>query len=399
VQIEALQSTLDTAQASFNVTSDAFRNAYDVVQASISAERAIGVARYEASISSLDARIKSATQNVDGLRGVFDLLDGALSGRVLENRAIQMRQLAAAQSFLQGQNGAIPADQDRLAKALDLAGGDNTQFYTNATDYARDFLKTSAAIAKMRDTAETQLTDGERTIAVLEATKSAREVQHAAFMASLDAQAAKAEEVYQTALGNVVAVMAVDASINDLSRIALQFTAEQVALQELTDRTNAQIAILEGEAKAQVAILNEQLVTARTQVEIAEGTYNATLSITEAIDGLSREIGLFLASTASVSVASVPAFASGGTHRGGLARVGESDMELVAPSRIYSGSETRAMLDNREVVRELRELRREVAQLRDENTQLGKQTSNNTRKTADITKQNYLDRKAAEALL
>ena len=60
----------------------------------------------------------------------------------------------------------------------------------------------------------------------------------------------------------------------------------------------------------------------------------------------------------------IPAFAQGGTHRGGLARVGENDIELVAPSRIYNPADTKAMLDNRAVVKELRELRKEVAELR-----------------------------------
>ncbi|WP_146038595.1 hypothetical protein [Paracoccus sp. SY] len=59
-----------------------------------------------------------------------------------------------------------------------------------------------------------------------------------------------------------------------------------------------------------------------------------------------------------------PAFATGGTHRGGPAYVGEKDLELVAPSRIYSPRETKAMLDNREVVAELKSMRSEMSELR-----------------------------------
>lgn len=65
-----------------------------------------------------------------------------------------------------------------------------------------------------------------------------------------------------------------------------------------------------------------------------------------------------------------PAFARGGTHKGGPAYIGENDLELVAPSRVYSPSETRDMLDNRQVVAELRALRQELAATRAENTQL-----------------------------
>lgn len=80
----------------------------------------------------------------------------------------------------------------------------------------------------------------------------------------------------------------------------------------------------------------------------------------------------------------IPAFANGGTHRGGLARVGENDIELVAPSRIYNPRETRAMLDNREVVAELRGLRREVAELRDDNQQLMLANIKHSKRIADV---------------
>ncbi|MBY6135033.1 phage tail length tape measure family protein [Nocardioides marinus] len=66
----------------------------------------------------------------------------------------------------------------------------------------------------------------------------------------------------------------------------------------------------------------------------------------------------------------IPAFANGGTHRGGLARVGENDIELVAPSRIYNPRETRAMLDNRDVVAELRKANTRLESLEDSTQQL-----------------------------
>lgn len=72
----------------------------------------------------------------------------------------------------------------------------------------------------------------------------------------------------------------------------------------------------------------------------------------------------------------VPAFAAGGWHQGGLRLVGEEGPELEAtgPARIYSATQTRAMLsgggDTAEVVAELRALRAEHAAMRSENTQL-----------------------------
>lgn len=59
-----------------------------------------------------------------------------------------------------------------------------------------------------------------------------------------------------------------------------------------------------------------------------------------------------------------PAFAKGGTHTGGPAIIAENAPELVAPSKIYNGSQTRAMLDNSGVVRELQRVRAELAEMK-----------------------------------
>jgi TP901 family phage tail tape measure protein len=99
-----------------------------------------------------------------------------------------------------------------------------------------------------------------------------------------------------------------------------------------------------------------------------------------ALDGPERAAA---ASEAGLNPFGVPGFARGGLHRGGLRIVGENGPELEATgaARIYSSSDTRAMLDNREVVAELRRLRREVSDLRDENTQLLIAGNRNTKDT------------------
>lgn len=89
----------------------------------------------------------------------------------------------------------------------------------------------------------------------------------------------------------------------------------------------------------------------------------------------------------------LPAFANGGTHMGGPAYIGEDDLELVAPSRVYSPSETRDMLDNRLLVAEVKALRADLATYHNEDRQLGMGTESNTRKIV-----NRLDRAFADGL-
>jgi hypothetical protein len=66
--------------------------------------------------------------------------------------------------------------------------------------------------------------------------------------------------------------------------------------------------------------------------------------------------------SAETALRNTPGFATGGTHLGGLRIVGENGPELEAtgPSRIFSHRQSRAILDNSEVVRELQALRREM---------------------------------------
>jgi hypothetical protein len=77
---------------------------------------------------------------------------------------------------------------------------------------------------------------------------------------------------------------------------------------------------------------------------------------------------------------SVPSFANGGVHGGGLRLVGESgpELEVTGPSRIFNSNDTMSMLSNAPVVLELRKLKREFEQMRDEQRQLGIQTAANT---------------------
>jgi|AntRauTorckE5430_2_1112549.scaffolds.fasta_scaffold01689_2 TP901 family phage tail tape measure protein len=96
----------------------------------------------------------------------------------------------------------------------------------------------------------------------------------------------------------------------------------------------------------------------------------------------------------------VPAFATGGTHMGGLRMVGENgpELEVTGPSRIYSAPQTRAMMsggDNARLEMLVEKLTMEVARMRDENTQLAKNRGTDLRRIRLIEER----RAAAEELL
>lgn len=109
-----------------------------------------------------------------------------------------------------------------------------------------------------------------------------------------------------------------------------------------------------------------------TLAAIESASASAEKVISDAIyaTGTSNLAGL-RAVIAAIQGKTVPAFATGGLHTGGLRLVGENGPELEAtgPSRIYNAQQTRSLLtgaDNTALVAELRALRAEVADLRAE---------------------------------
>ena len=64
----------------------------------------------------------------------------------------------------------------------------------------------------------------------------------------------------------------------------------------------------------------------------------------------------------------VPAFATGGSHTGGLRLVGENgpEIEATGPSRIFSNSDTKKMLDNTETTKEISMMRSDMGNLMSE---------------------------------
>jgi hypothetical protein len=140
--------------------------------------------------------------------------------------------------------------------------------------------------------------------------------------------------------------------------------------------------------------LLDSIDTALAQLE--GSTKSAEQVIAQAInDGTASQLTGLRAIVAALRGESVPAFATGGSFGGGLRLVGENgpELEVTGPSRIYSASQTAAMLGgggSGAMVAELRALRAELRALRAES----QATAGHTAKTA-----RHLDRMSADGLL
>jgi hypothetical protein len=142
----------------------------------------------------------------------------------------------------------------------------------------------------------------------------------------------------------------------------------------------AQFAILTAQAKAGDSAALGRLPEITRAIEEAALTSAKTsreLAYTRAM------LAVSLSDTVTSLGGTVPAFAAGGLHSGGLRLVGENgpELEITGPARYYSAAETSSMMGGG-MVDELRGLREEVAMLRAE----ARATAINTGRTQDIMK-------------
>jgi len=150
----------------------------------------------------------------------------------------------------------------------------------------------------------------------------------------------------------------------------LEFGVEYQGIFDVSASQLAQLAQMSGVALRSTsgAIKTSDIVRRETEAALrAIGSLGALERIGRNFD---------LSSEYWSGAVSVPGFASGGMHMGGLRMVGENGPELEATgaARIYSATQTRAMMGgNTEKLEELVvKLTEEVARMRDENTQLVK---------------------------
>jgi hypothetical protein len=142
----------------------------------------------------------------------------------------------------------------------------------------------------------------------------------------------------------------------------------------------AQFAILTAQARAGDTEAIAKLPTISRALEDATRLYATSASDVAYIRAV---LANSLSDTVTTLGGTVPAFANGGMHSGGIRLVGENgpELEVTGSARYYSASQTQSML-NSEIVAEIRALREEVSLLRAE----ARATAVNTGRTQDLFK-------------
>jgi ribosomal protein L29 len=304
-------------------------------------------ASMERVVSSLEAGLDSARRKADASRQVFDALDNALRDRSLIPSGGEFANRQAAMSYLTGGG----TDAEKLTSALSVLSEPSEQLFGSFQDYARDFAKTTNAIQQSRDLAEATMSADERTVVLMES--------------QIEQSRASAERQIQN-LQNLLTVneevLTVEQALEEY--LAAQATYEQVQKQH-------------EELLAQFPQLTETFMSVADAILELKSAIAAQTSAQNALNDMLAEAN---------AVSSVPAFAAGGVHSGGMRLVGESgpELEVTGPSRIYSNRDTANMFRDPQLATSVDDLRREVSGMRSEQLQIQVEISKNVKRVYDI---------------
>lgn len=348
----ALADAERALRAAFQAEETRIRDAY---ANQINAARA----QADAARASAQASSAAAQERVQLRQSIADALERAYRDRRVLDAMGEMNRLNAGTAFLRAAVAMGGTDDlIGLQSALDAVADPSTALFGSFKDYQHDFNVNTNLIAELKDLNEGQLSVEMRTLRGIENTVDAvgraGDRQVSALEASRDAQLSAMSSQMNALLGIDTSVLSVEDAIRNLK--FAQDAAKKAA--DATKPRDSGTEFAAGSIAAQInQIFIEELGRAAAQagIEYYLGDYRSGQSL----DDIRRSInnsaeGILFDETG------VPQYAEGGTHSGGWRMVGERgpELEYTGPSRIYSNSDTRAMLDRGEE----RELLREISQ-------------------------------------
>lgn len=324
-EVDAAQAAQDLAKA-LQAAQAATDAAYAQLQQSITAEKAVLQKAYDERVAAAQAaaqrEIDAQQDRLTAITGIFNALDAAIGSTRAETLELTRARRAAGQVYLQNALAAGRAGQS-------LAG----------------FTGLESALQAVAEPSEDLYTTFE---------------QYA-----ID-QARTASDIV---------------NLRDLA--AGQMSAAEMTLRAINAASDAQLKAMREKHEADLEALDQTLAYWRQQIDIARGTYNATVSVGQAINALRSQLAAEAAARAAVN----------GSHATGLASVPFDGYvaELHAGERvltaqdnaIFSSGAWARNTDDGAVVGELQQLRAEVNSLRAEHARYMSESNRNTGTAAD----------------
>lgn len=262
-RIYALQDEKRAVDALRTAAGDAF----SMLRRSVDAERKDAQIAFDKLMAGLQESIDKTATRVSDLQSLSQALRGANVSGVADmqrpgRRAAADAQITAALAIARA-SGVLPKADD-LKDALAAVAEDNADQFSSFVDYQRAQLLTANHIEELAGITDTELTVAQRTLASLEAQKTAAQAQFDAQMAKYDEMLAKAQEQLD--------------AINGIGQVQPLLTAFNNFASSIAD------------ALGNKTIAGQPSVTGKTQIE---SLYNTLLGRTSDAAGLAYYLDLY----------------------------------------------------------------------------------------------------------
>ncbi|MDH0896357.1 MULTISPECIES: hypothetical protein [unclassified Pseudomonas] len=407
----SLQAAQQQREATLAANQAEAEAAFGVVQRSISAEQRRLTAEYQAKVKEMDAQAQAYAQaaqasataranslqssasmagdRVQSLESLVGALDSALE-RLRDTSEETTKQLRAqAVATLEQALAGVRAGQSvlnfsGLEEALERASELDGETFASLEDFKREQGRTANMVAELRGVADKQLTNEERVLKSLEdqlsvarSSASSTGSYQSAARAALDREYELAMQALQTELDEAQRQM--DA-LNGIDNSVMSVVD---AVNAMSSSVTAALKFMGDKAPAATGDNTAQMVD-RMYKAIAGFAPDAG-GIHFWVDQLTTGKSTYAEFIKALEGARVPAFATGGLHTGGLRLVGENgpELEVTGPSRIYSASQTAAMLSSG-ATEEVRALRSDFAGMSDALRSIAKHTQQTARRVETL---------------
>lgn len=394
------------------LVNDAFSSLKESVQVELDAVSKT----YNARVSALSLETDAIKKNISALstmrtalQSTYDTITASTSNPLIRYTSGQ----STLQSILSSYRLGIAPVQSDIDRALRDVSVNDQAYYASFEDYSRDQAITSGIIAQIMALTDDSLSIEDRTLAAIDAQLNELKRQYDLDVSALNQTLDSYQQQVNAINGVNTSVLSVQEAIASLaSAISGAMSASRAATAgsnipsyaydaySVEDSPEVRQAKVEAQTGQVVSASDSaQLAAAKVLYQSVTGgantaQYNAAL---DAIGGSFSNIGWDGSREGAAALVlkyggSLPAFASGGDHLGGIRLVGENgpELEVTGPSRIFNAQQTHNILrgtnsDNSDaLIAEIKALRAEVSALRDENKQLASSTLNESRKQARV---------------
>lgn len=354
---QALEDARLSAEAFARSLGDSTDSAYEDLRRSVEGGIAIAREEYEMrmqanrmALSAAQEGLQAIQSEMQGIRGAAGQLRGSF------DPIQQMRRSGALSSI---RAALATGNLSGAGEAADIAANVSESGYETRVAFEREQAKTLGLLSLLEEEGQDQLTAAEQSIEALERQTDVIEREFNDEQRRLEGILQNGRDQIDAARGIETAVLGVSEAVAALTaRLGVEMISPEEGFRNSGQRGT--IESLYQSIGRDIASVTESEVEYWLATGLSGNELRNTFLESAAAYIGDPDYGSYAQRAASIL--SVPGFASGGTHTGGLRMVGERgpELEMTGPSRVMSHADLmQALGGSREMVSELKALRAE----------------------------------------